>query len=149
METTVNERLMAIMNEYKLNPYSFSRRIDVAKSTVSEYFKDGSTREPSLSVLQKVTAAFVEISPLWLYEGKGEMMISDNLPHITGNESEEVLDLHAQIAKLTAGLEKVRTDLSRANRLIDNLQFALEMQRGLTHEAHEDYIEEKNKKEIV
>lgn len=148
METTVNERLMAIMNKYGLNPYSFSKRIDVAKSTVSEYFKDGSTREPSLSILQKVTAAFVEISPIWIYEGKGEMYISKCL---SSDEKQEKLlvqvdDLQEIIAKQTKEIADKDREIAHLNEMLDD-------KRKVIHfmEAEMDMLKERIgcKKEIV
>ena len=144
MKTTVNERLTAIMSEYKLTPYAFSKRINVAKSTVNEYFKEGSTREPSLSILQKVTAAFAEISPLWLYEGKGEMHVEDNLTPMTGNETETQL-LEAANETLREKIKGLERTVSLQESLIKEKDKRLAMFEELLHGSHEDYLEEKRK----
>lgn len=139
---------MAIMNEYRLNPYSFSKRIDVAKSTVSEYFKDGSTREPSLSILQKVTAAFAEISPIWVYEGKGEMYIPECL---SSDEKQE--KLLVQVDDLQEIIAKQTKEIADKDREIAHLKEMLEDKRRLIQfmESEMDMLKERigDKKEIV
>ena len=42
---------------------------------------------------------FPEVSSEWLLRGKGEMILSDNLPPIVGDESENDLDTHIQLAQ--------------------------------------------------
>ena len=144
MGTTVNERLMSVMSEYGLTEYAFSKRINVAKSTINEYFKEGSTREPSLSVIRKVLSVFTEISPIWLYEGKGEMMISGNLPPMTGNETETQL-LEAANETLKEKVKGLEKTIALQEALIKEKDKRLAMFEELLHGSHEDYIEEKRK----
>ena len=144
METTVNERIKRVMNEYGLTEYAFSKRIDVAKSTVNEYFKEGSTREPSLSVMRKTLSAFTEISPIWLYEGYGSMYISDNLPPMTGNETEMQL-LEAANETLREKIKGLEKTILLQESLIKEKDKRLAMMEGLLYGSHEDYIEEKRK----
>lgn len=147
MKQTVNERFRKVVADNGFSATYLAKVSGISQTTISRQIKGD--YNVSIESVNAVLHELPNLSADWLLTGRGSMYIQNNLPPMTGKESEESLDLHAQIAKLTAELEKTRSELSRANRLIDNLQFALEMQRGLTHEAHEDYIEEKQKKEIV
>lgn len=42
---------------------------------------------------------FPDVSAEWLLRGKGEMILSDNLPPILGDESENDLDTHVKLAQ--------------------------------------------------
>jgi hypothetical protein len=54
--------------------------------------------------------AFPEVSSNWLITGKGEMMTADNLPHISGEETDGELELHAKLAQLAAEVDELKKD---------------------------------------
>ena len=73
---------------------------------------------------------FPDVSAEWLLRGKGEMLISDNLPNFYGTESDTELDVHAELARKTAELEEYK---------LQNLRL----------EAQKDYLQERNDDLVV
>lgn len=55
---------------------------------------------------------FPEVSAEWLLRGKGEMILSDNLPPILGDESENDLDTHAKLAHATKEIDILHQEIS-------------------------------------
>lgn len=72
-----------------------------------------------------ILEAFPNISAEWLFRGKGEMLITDNLPKFHGEETDSELDVHADLARKTAELEEYKL-------------------RNLRLEAQKDYLQERN-----
>ena len=54
---------------------------------------------------------FPEVSAEWLLRGKGEMILSDNLPPIIGDESENDLDTHAKLAHATKEIDILHQEI--------------------------------------
>ena len=55
---------------------------------------------------------FPEVSAEWLLRGKGEMNLSDNLPPIIGDESENDLDTHAKLAHATKEIDILHQEIA-------------------------------------
>ena len=73
---------------------------------------------------------FPEVSAEWLLRGKGEMLISENLPKFHGEESDNEMDLHASLARMAAELEEYKLQVMRL-------------------EAQKDYLQERNDDLVV
>ena len=54
---------------------------------------------------------FPEVSAEWLLRGKGEMILSDNLPPILGDESENDLNTHAKLAHATKEIDILHQEI--------------------------------------
>ena len=54
---------------------------------------------------------FPEVSAEWLLRGKGEMILSDNLPPIIGDESENDLDTHAKLTQATKEIDILHQEI--------------------------------------
>ena len=54
---------------------------------------------------------FPEVSAEWLLRGKGEMILSDNLPPIIGDESENDLDTHAKLVHATKEIDILHQEI--------------------------------------
>ena len=55
---------------------------------------------------------FPEVSAEWLLRGKGEMILSDNLPPLLGDESENDLDTHAKLAHATKEIDILHQEIA-------------------------------------
>ena len=75
----------------------FAELIGSNKKTISQQLKG--ERAISLDTILNILAAFPDISSEWLLRGKGKMTLSDNLPPILGDESDNDLDTHAMLAQ--------------------------------------------------
>jgi phage repressor protein C with HTH and peptisase S24 domain len=65
---------MLIINYFKLNKNSFSKRINVSSSAVIENIVAGRKSKPSFEILSKILFAFENINADWLITGRGEML---------------------------------------------------------------------------
>lgn len=77
-----------------------------------------------------ILTTFPNISAEWLLRGKGEMLLTDNLPAFHGEETDKEMDLHAELARKTAELEEYK---------IQNMRL----------EAQKDYLQERNDDLVV
>ena len=55
---------------------------------------------------------FPEVSAEWLLRGKGEMILSENLPPILGDESENDLDTHVMLAHARKEIDTLHIELA-------------------------------------
>ena len=95
---------------------------------------------------------FPDVSAEWLLRGKGEMLISDNLPKFYGTESDTELDVHAELARKTAELEEYKLQNLRLEAQKDYLQERnddLVVSCRMLQDELNKYQEPKNKKSIV
>lgn len=95
---------------------------------------------------------FPDISAEWLLRGKGQMLISDNLPTFTGEENEREIDLHAELAKKTAELEEYKMQSLRLEAQKDYLQERnddLVISCRMLQDELNRYQEPKKKKDII
>ena len=79
------------------NEKEFALQTGIKQQTLNNY----TTRKRSvrLDAVISILSAYPDVSAEWLLRGKGEMILSDNLPPIVGDESENDLDTHAMLAQ--------------------------------------------------
>lgn len=107
MENGVKQRIKAVIDEKTNSVYAFSREIGIKQTTISDYLNNGKT--PSWAVVRGIIATYSDISVEWLLRGDGPMYISD-LPSTDHDDSDEVLELKAEITRLRAELEELREE---------------------------------------
>lgn len=110
------------------NEKDFALQIGIKQQTINNYTKG--KRTVSLDAVIAILTAYEDVSAEWLLRGKGEMLISDNLPNFHGEESDSELDIHAELARKTAELEEYK---------LQNLRL----------EAQKDYLQERNDDLVV
>ena len=96
MKDSMLERLKEVIAAKSSSVLDFSNKIGVPQTTLNNQIK--SPRGVSVSVILLTLSTFPDISAEWLLRGKGNMILSDNLPPIVGDESENDLDTHAMLA---------------------------------------------------
>ena len=75
------------------NEKDIALQIGIKQQTINNYTKG--KRTVSLDAVIAILTAYEDVSAEWLLRGKGEMLISDNLPKFHGEESDAELDVHA------------------------------------------------------
>ena len=99
------ERIKHLKKEMAISEYEFAKRLDMSQSTFNSYMLG--KRKPSYELAESVLSTFVDISAEWLLRGEGPMLISD-IP--TEGDTDEVLDLKAEITRLRAELAELREE---------------------------------------
>ena len=99
MKDSMLERLKDVISVKSSSILDFSNKIGVPQTTLNNQIK--SPRGISVSVILLTLHTFPDISAEWLLRGKGEMILSENLPPILGDESENDLTTHVKLAHAT------------------------------------------------
>ena len=99
------ERINELMRKEGLSELQFAKRIGVPQSSVNGYLSGKNT--PPTKFLTSVITEFSDVSAEWLMRGEGPMYISD-IP--TDSDTDEVLDLKAEITRLRAELAELREE---------------------------------------
>lgn len=102
------------------NEKDFALQIGIKQQTINNYTKG--KRTVSLDAIIAILTAYEDVSAEWLLRGKGEMLISDNLPKFHGEETDAELDVHAELSRKTAELEELKLQVLRLDAQKDYLQ---------------------------
>ena len=132
------------------NEKDFALQIGIKQQTINNYTKG--KRTVSLDAVIAILTAYEDVSAEWLLRGKGEMLISDNLPKFHGEESDSELDVHAELARKTAELEELKLQVLRLDAQKDYLQERnddLVISGRMLQDELNKYQEPKKKKSIV
>ena len=97
------QRIKRLIDEKGLNTNAFALRIGIAQTTLSTYFTKN--RYPAYETLYAILHTFPEVSAEWLMRGEGPIYITDDLPVLRGDETEEEKNLHVALAQCRAKLE--------------------------------------------
>lgn len=128
----VTERIRKIIASKGLNVSRLAKMIGIPQVTLNNQMLR--RRSISLDTIDAILTSFEDISAEWLIRGTGNMYITDNIPAITGNEQEDALNLHAQIARTMAKLE----ELERENlKLLNQLEFMENLNFKITGRCHD------------
>ena len=110
MKDSMLERLKDVISVKSSSILDFSNKIGVPQTTLNNQIK--SPRGISVSVILLTLHTFPDISAEWLLRGKGEMILSENLPPILGDESENDLDTHAMLAQARKEIDTLHIEIA-------------------------------------
>ena len=119
----VRERILLIFNHFATNINKLSDGDTALRNRLTRQINNDAAI--TIDTISVVLSSFPDVSAEWLLRGKGEMLITENLPAFEGNESEKEIDLHAELARKTAELEEYKLQVLRL-------------------EAQKDYLQERN-----
>lgn len=153
MKDSILERLKSVIATKSNSPNDFSKKIGIAPTTFNNQLK--SPRGISVDVILLTLAAYPDISAEWLLRGKGEMILSDNLPPIVGDESENDLDTHAQLAQAVGKIDTLTEETTTLKEKIMKQAGVIEWQKDFIRELADEIKElkiklpQEQKKDIV
>lgn len=101
------DRLEALMEHYKLNNNSLTVKADLSVGLLGQARDERKGRKGLHSAtIQKILAAFPEVSPAWLLIGEGAMLRSGGHPAVTADPVLPEGNIIALRSKVAAGLLK-------------------------------------------
>lgn len=116
----VRERILLVFSTFATNINKLSDGDTALRNRLTRQINnDSAITIDSISVILN---AFPEVSAEWLIRGKGEMLLSENLPKFHGEETDTELDVHAELARKTAELEELKLQVLRLDAQKDYLQ---------------------------
>ena len=153
MEKSVTERFKEIINAKASSITSFASEIGISQSTLSSQFNSKSGIQ--IPVVTAALKRYSDISAEWLLRGKGEMILTDNLPPILGDESENDLNTHAMLAQAKGEIDILVQEVAKLKEKIIKQEGCIEWQKDFISEliAEKTELEKKipneSKKDIV
>lgn len=131
MENGVKQRVREVIDANAESAYAFSKEIGVKQTTVSDYLNNGKT--PSWAVIRGIIEEYSDISLEWLLRGKGSMYISD-LPSTDHTDTDEVLDLKAEITRLRVEREEMQKRIIELEAITQYQEKRLDKMLNILHE---------------
>lgn len=129
MENGVKQRITAIIENKADSTYAFAKAINVRQSTISDYLNSGKT--PSWAVIRGIVETYSDISLEWLLRGEGSMYTKD-IP--TDGDTEQTLDLKAEITRLRAEREELLQRITELNAVVNYQEKRLDKLVTLLHQ---------------
>ena len=135
------------------NEKEFALQTGIKQQTLNNY----TTRKRSvrLDAVISILSAYPDVSAEWLLRGKGEMILSDNLPPIVGDESENDLDTHAMLAQARIEIDRLNIEVASLKKEQWKKEGVIEYQKDLISELTDELKElklklpQETKKDIV
>lgn len=156
----VRERISMIFSYFATNINKFSDGDKALRNRLTRQIKNDAAI--TIDTINIILETYAEVSAEWLLRGKGEMILSDNLPPILGDESENDLSAHAQLAQsvgkidsLTQTIEALKNEITKLNKELLKKDGCIEWQKDFISEliAEKTELEKKlpneDKKDIV
>ena len=124
----IRDRILTVFSCYATNINKLSDGDTALRNRLTRQINNDASI--TIDTINVILTAFPEVSAEWLLRNKGEMILSKNLPSFQGSESDNELDLHAELARKTAELEEYKVQMLRI-------------------EAQKDYLQERNDDLVV
>lgn len=125
------ERINELMRKEGLSELQFAKRIGVPQSSVNGYLSGKNT--PPTKFLTSVITEFSDVSAEWLMRGEGPMYISD-LPSTDHDDSDEVLELKAEITRLRVEREEMQKRIIELEAITQYQEKRLDKMLGILHQ---------------
>ena len=106
----INRILKLIETKTYGNEADFALKIGIKQQTLNNY--TNGKRPVKLDTVLALLYTYSDISAEWLLRGKGEMILSENLPPIIGDESENDLDTHAMLAQARKEIDTLHIEIA-------------------------------------
>ena len=153
MESSIRQRIKDVLSAYNSNTNQLAGDDSNFQNRLSRQINHTSTI--SCDTISRVLAAYPEVSAEWLLRGKGEMILSDNLPPIIGDESENDLDTHAMLAHARKEIDVLVQEIAVFKEKITKQAGVIEWQKDFITELMDEKKElerklpQETKKDIV
>lgn len=128
------QRIKAIKNALGISENELARRLGISQSTLNGYTLG--KRTPSYEFAETVLNAFSDISAEWLLRGKGPMYICD-LPSTDHTDTDEVLDLKAEITRLRVEREEMQKRIIELEAITQYQEKRLDKFINILHEERQ------------
>ena len=148
MESSIRQRIKSILDEFNSNINRLAGDDANFQNRLSRQINQGASI--SCDTISRVLRAFPEVSAEWLLRGKGKMILSDNLPPIVGDESENDLATHAQLAQAAKEIDMLHQEIAALKENIIKKDGCIEWQKEFISEliAEKTELEKKVPNEV-
>lgn len=153
MEEAIRQRVRTVLSEFNSNTNQLADNDVNFQNRLSRQINQGSRL--SCDTIIRFLSAYPNVSAEWLIRGEGNMLITDNMPPFTGDESDNDLDVHAKVISLTLEKEELVKEINQLKDELKKKEGCIEWQKNYisdliieNHNLHSKLGYE-NKKDIV
>lgn len=139
----IRERILNVFSYFATNINKLSDGDTALRNRLTRQINNDAAI--TIDTIKVLLNTYPEISAEWLLRGKGEMILSDNLPPIIGDESENDLDTHAQLAQAVAQVDALTKEIAILKEKIIKQEGCIEWQKDFISEIMAEKIELENK----
>ena len=149
----VRERILLIFSRFATNINKLADGDTALRNRLTRQINNDAAI--TIDTISVVLSAFPEVSAEWLLRGKGEMILSDNLPPIVGDESENDLDTHVMLAHARKEIDVLVQEIAVFKEKITKQAGVIEWQKDFITELMDEKKElerklpQETKKDIV
>ena len=149
----VRERILLIFSSFATNINKLSDGDTALRNRLTRQINNDAAI--TIDTISVVLTSFPEVSAEWLLRGKGEMILSDNLPPIVGDESENDLNTHAMLAQAKGEIDTLIREITKLKEKALKQEGTIEWQKDFISELIAEKVElekklpQENKKDIV
>ena len=153
MESSIRQRIKDILNEFNSNTNRLAGDDVNFQNRLSRQINQGASI--SCDTISRVLMAFPDVSAEWLLRGKGKMILSENLPPILGDESDNDLDTHAMLAQSKREIDTLIQEIAKLKEKVLKQEGTIEWQKDFISELITEKVElekklpQEKKKDIV
>ena len=144
----VRERILLIFSNFATNINKLSDGDTALRNRLTRQINNDAAI--TIDTISVILSTFPEVSAEWLLRGKGEMILSDNLPPIVGDESENDLATHAQLAQAAKKIDMLHQEIAALKEKIVKKDGCIEWQKEFISEliAEKTELEKKVPNEV-
>lgn len=121
MQTTIHQRINAILKNENLSIKKFAEKIKVPQTTISNYFTRGT--EPSIMVIQQIINSFEYINVEWLVTGIGEMIKKDSIVE-SETKNKTTIEILDYLSKLLIENEQLKIKIKEYEDIFNKINIA-------------------------
>ena len=139
----VRERILLIFSSFATNINKLSDGDTALRNRLTRQINNDAAI--TIDTISVVLTSFPEVSAEWLLRGKGEMILSDNLPPILGDESENDLNTHAMLAQAKGEIDTLVQEIAKLKEKVLKQEGTIEWQKDFISELIAEKVELENK----
>lgn len=135
----VRERISLIFSNFATNINKFSDGDKALRNRLTRQINNDAAI--TIDTINIILETYPEVSAEWLLRGEGEMILSDNLPPIIGDESDNDLSVQARLTQslgkidtLTQTIEALKNEITKLNKELLKKDGCIEWQKDFISE---------------
>lgn len=135
MENDVKQRIMYLIGIKADSVYAFSKQINVAQTTLSEYLNNG--KRVSFTIIRAILEAYPDVSAEWLLRGTGESCFIEERDIIdtpTAQDDEALISAKATITRLNMENETLKKQIIELRAIMEYQEKRLDKLVGILHQ---------------
>lgn len=119
MKQSVSQRIKVVFDDSKLSYRGFADKIKTSDTGIKRIIQQDTN--PGAEILEKIVAAYPEISPAWLLTGEGEMHRNVNPAQINQSDVDPVTVLKEELDKKQEVMDKMQRTIEWFQEFVDRM----------------------------